>query len=462
MRTLKASGASRRAAIAAVAAVAAIGGVARADDTREKQLEDRVRDLEKQLTEVQENLRGGYFTASSDMEARVSELEKLVADDKGGMVSYFKGGMKSESTDGMHKFSVYGRVQNDWFWFDADSELEDDLGEDMNGGTEFRRVRLGAEGQMYGNVKFKSEIDFAGAEVEFADVYMELSNCSFGSVRVGHFDEPFGLDRLTSSRFTTFLERNMLTDAFAPARNTGIMVHGNAMEDALVYQAGMFRDADGGGDDTGNEDEGEYNFTGRLAWRPMVEDDGNTYLHVGAAVSYRDYSNDEARFRARPNVHATPRFVDTGTFEAETGMHYGLEAAFVASPFSVQGEFAMADVDSDAGDDPSFKGFSLEASYFLTGETRQYSKSKGAFDRNKVKKNYGDADGIGSWQVGVRYDTLDLNDGAIEGGEIDTWTVGLNWWLNPNTRVGMNVVHAEPDDLEGDMTALVFRFQVDF
>ena len=367
------AGGARRLGVAALVTSALAGG-AWADDAREKQLEDRVKDLERTLEKVQQDMRGGYFTASSDLEARVGELERLVADDKGGMVSYFKNGMNSESTDGMHKFKMYGRIQNDWFWTDSDDDVEDALGDELNGGTEFRRVRLGAEGQMYGNVKFKSEFDFAGGAVEFADVMMELTGSPVGTFRVGHFDEPFGLDRLTSSRFTTFLERNFIAEAFAPQRNTGVMVYGNVAEDKLLYQIGMFRDADPAGDDVGNADTGEYNFTGRLAFRPMVSEDGNHYLHLGVAASYRDYSDDTVRYRARPGFHASPRFVDTGDFDGEDGILLGLEAAYTAGAFSVQGEYAIVDVDSASADDPVFDSWSVEASFFLTGEAKQYSK----------------------------------------------------------------------------------------
>lgn len=437
-----------------------------ADESRERVLEERLREVEARLAQVED--RGGYFTATSDLASRVSELERAVlADDKGGFTSYFKQGMRSETADGAHKYQWYGRIQNDWVWWDADSDLKAALGEKLNGGTEFRRVRLGARGTLYGNVDFKSEIDFAEGEVEFADVFMELKNCSFGSFRVGHFDEPTGLDRLTSSRFVTFVERNLVAEAFAPGRNTGMSFQGTAAEDTVAWSLGMFRDADGAGNDVDNEKKGEYNITGRISGRPVIQDDGATFLHLGAWLSLRDYSNDEVRFRARPSVHLGPRFVDTSTISgARDGNVWGLEAAWNSGPFCIQGEYAKASPDIEGGSDPSFDAFSVEASYFLTGESKAYDKNKGSFDRPKVKKNYGDGDGAGAWQLGLRYDTIDLEDGGIDGGQMDVLTFGVNWYLNPNTRVSLNVVNI---DVENDASgfdesgrALVMRFQVDF
>lgn len=447
-------------AVAAGTALAAAAGAARADEASERKLAERLKEVEARLAEVE---RGGYFTANSDLEARIGELERtLAADDRGGMVSYFKAGMKSESSDGANTYQWYGRIQNDWFNFiDPDRDVQDTLGE-MNGGTEFRRVRLGVSGKLYGNVEFKSEIDFAGGAVNFADVYMELKNCGFGNLRVGHFDEPFTIDQLTSSRFSTFVERNIVAGTFAPARNTGIMLHDNFADDFL-YQVGVFRDSNGFGNDTGNEKKGEYNVTARLSGRPMIADDGATFLHLGAAVSMRDFSNDEVQYRARPGVNGAPRFVDTGTISgAMDGTLFGLEAAYNSGPLCIQAEWAQSSIDVDGGDDGDFDALSIQGSYWLTGDTNTYSKSKGSFDRPKIKKNFGDGEGTGGWQLGLRYDTVDLNDASYAGGELDTWTAGVSWYLNPNTRWSFNFVRADREEVEDTVDMIVLRFQVDF
>lgn len=456
----------RKTALAlACAATFAAATAARADEAREQVLERRLAEMEKRLSEVTDGLRGGYFTANSDLESRVSELERSLADDKNAMAAAFKGGWKSTSADKAFAYQFYGRIQNDWVFWDAPDDVKDALGDEVHGGTEFRRVRLGGSGTLYGNVKFKSEIDFAGGAVAFADVYMELTGLPFGAVRVGHFDEPFGLDRLTSSRFITFMERNLMEQAeFTPGRNTGVMLHGNAADDMLCYQFGMFRDANGGGDDIGNAKVGEYNLTGRVAVRPFVEDDGTTYLHLGLAASYRDYSNDEIRYRARPHVHIGPRFVDTGTLTGiSDGNLWGLEAAFVSGPFTAKAEFCKVSGNGDDGvDDFDFDALSAEVSLWLTGETTPYDKGKGAFDRPKVNSNYGDGEGMGAWQVALGYDTLDLNDGVYEGGEMDTMRLGVNWWLNPHTRVTVNYVIVDVKEIDKKANALEMRFQVDF
>ena len=136
----------------------------------------------------------------------------------------------------------------------------------------------------------------------------------------------------------------------------------------------------------------------------------------------------------------------------------GTEAALVAGPFSLQGEYMTAMTNTDDGTDPMFSGFYAMASYFLTGENRTYKG--GLFGRVKPKKNFG-AGGPGAWELAARYSHLDIADEAVEGGELDDITLGVNWYLNPNTRFMFNYVHAGLDTV-GQSDTFQTRAQVDF
>ena len=59
---------------------------------------------------------------------------------------------------------------------------------------------------------------------------------------------------------------------------------------------------------------------------------------------------------------------------------------------------------------------------------------------------------------------MDLNDAGITGGEIDNITAGLNWYLNPNTRMMFNYVFSQVDrtTFDGDTHIFMTRLQVDF
>jgi len=144
----------------------------------------------------------------------------------------------------------------------------------------------------------------------------------------------------------------------------------------------------------------------------------------------------------------------------------------VYGSFTLQGEYVCAMVDSKAAGDPDFSGFYLKGSWFLTGETRPYQKKTGVFSRIKPRRNFTGnfGDGPGAWEASVRFSNLDLSDSRVDGGKITTLSLALNWYLNPNTKVMFNYVHAWADrngataatnyDGEGDIFQM--RFQVDF
>jgi len=134
----------------------------------------------------------------------------------------------------------------------------------------------------------------------------------------------------------------------------------------------------------------------------------------------------------------------------------------VYGPFSVQGEYMMADVDGkDGSSSPTFDGFYIQGSYFLTGEHRKYSTSNGAFNRGKPKENFAFGKGPGAWEVAARYSQIDLSDSGISGGKLKDITVGLNWYLNPNMRLMWNYVRSKLDGV-GNSNLALMRFQIDF
>ena len=78
----------------------------------------------------------------------------------------------------------------------------------------------------------------------------------------------------------------------------------------------------------------------------------------------------------------------------------------------------------------------------------------------KPKKNFG-SDGGGAWELALRYSSIDLNDGDVTGGKMNDITFGINWYLNPATRMMLNYVYSDVEDL-GKASIIQTRFQIDF
>ena len=105
-------------------------------------------------------------------------------------------------------------------------------------------------------------------------------------------------------------------------------------------------------------------------------------------------------------------------------------------------------------------------SYFLTGEHRPYSGSYETFGRVKPKRNFMDGGkGAGAWEAALRYGYTDLSDKDVYGGDQGDISVGLNWYLNPVSRIMFNYVWTDIDKPGvggGILNIFEVRFQVDF
>jgi len=378
------------------------------------------------------------------------------AEDKARWELEWKNSFRLTSADGDIELRFGGRIQNDWAFYDADRRLEPVLGE-LEDGTEFRRARLFFQGELWHAVEFKAQYDFAGGDAEFKDVYLGLIDLpGIGGVRVGHYKEPFSLEEQTSSKYLLFMERSTAVEAFSPSRNNGFMVGHGAGGDRLTWHLGAFKDVD----DFGDRLTDEWNLTGRVTGLPLYGDEGRRVVHLGLAVSDRSPNGDLVRFRSRPESHLAPRFVDTGVRAADGVTLVDLEAAVVHGPLVAQGEWIQAEVDALGSADPSFDGYYVALGWVLTDEHHPYSKSSGAFGRLSPSKSFRQG-GTGAWELAVRYSSLDLTDGAVRGGELTDWTLGLNWYLFSNVRTMLNYVHADLENV-GEADALQMRFQIDF
>ena len=68
---------------------------------------------------------------------------------------------------------------------------------------------------------------------------------------------------------------------------------------------------------------------------------------------------------------------------------------------------------------------------------REYRRKTGIFGPVPVAKSVNQG-GWGAWEASLRWSSLDLTDGLIEGGEMDIFSLGLNWWLTPVFSFNMN------------------------
>jgi phosphate-selective porin OprO/OprP len=283
-----------------------------------------------------------------------------------------------------------------------------------------------------------------------------------GLITVGHHYEPFGREVQTSSKYITFMERSLVAQ-LAPERSTGISV-ANSFGDNWDWRIGAFRASNSYGDDTGNLGAGEWAYTARIEGQLWSDDNGS--LSGGLSGSYRNepeginavgLRDEFASTSIRGGSHMLPSLAGSVVVDGETKL-WGADLAYLRGPWHAMAEYATADVNA-AGGSADLDAWAAQVGYFITGETRGWKD--GDFSRTTPAGNYGDGDNVGAWEVAVRYDTADLDNGGVTGVEMDQWTLGLNWYLNPNTRVMLNYGEADYDGI-GEVEFFGMRFAIDF
>ena len=125
--------------------------------------------------------------------------------------------------------------------------------------------------------------------------------------------------------------------------------------------------------------------------------------------------------------------------------------------FRAEGLLSRVDRAASAGGDLAFDGYYAFVSWFLTGESRPY---KGATFGRVTPKNK-----RGAWEIAARYQAIDLTDGNITGGEQETITLGVNFYVNKYLRFMFNYSSVEvTGGVNGDEepSAFMLRAAIDF
>ncbi|WP_300574578.1 porin [Phenylobacterium sp.] len=325
-------------------------------------------------------------------------------------------------------------------------------------GTEVRRFRLGAKGDLSERLSYVAEADFGGAEVSLQDVTLTYELADGRVISAGHFKPPITMDELTSSNETLFLERSAYASTFAPGRRLGVAA--SAWGEHWGVSGGLFGEAEDGDLDTEREE----------AWLAAVRGyvdllSGDPALHLGLSAYHTAMParGPGVWLRVRPETGRAPRLLDTGAFIADEGTFAGVEIGYGDGPLTLQAEGGGVDY-AGAISGPDFHGWSAQAAWRWTGEPRPYDIEGGVFGRIRPTNPLGQG-GMGALETGVRFTYLDLGDETVDGGEMTTYGVVVNWLPITRLRLSANLIQARIERLRArpvDETLLTLRTAIDW
>lgn len=420
-------------------------------------LRGQVAALEAQLAAIQtrlEELERAEQTAAVAQTAPVpAEAPAAPAPPAGPQISF--AGAPRFTSPGGWSFKPFGRLNLDAGLVD----FPDALGRTDGLGSSLRRARLGMEGSIPGGFGYKVEVEFVGG-TEVTDAYLTYTDGGL-EITAGQHNNFQSMEEVSSSRWSSFMERAAFTDAFGFERRLGLSAQYASGD--LIVQTGAFSD------NVAGLPSKAWSVDGRLVYAPRV---GDTQLHFGGSVHLNNPpSGASVRYRQRPSVNITnERPLATPALPASSEFGLGLETALVSGRFHAAGEAFWQTVNTPGpAADPTFFGGFVEVGYYLTqGDKRGYRG--GRWDRTRPS-NPVNRGGAGAWQVNLRYDHLDLSDSGVIGGSQDGYMASLVWVPTDYTRLTLNYGHLRYDNAafalpsgsrSWNADVLALRSQIDF
>jgi phosphate-selective porin OprO/OprP len=370
--------------------------------------------------------------------------------------------------EGDKAFKVKGRIQADAGYVSAPGSLND---RGLGFNSEMRRIRLGGEGQLGAGFGYKLELELSDNNVDLVDTFVTYEKGGW-LIRLGNHNGFQSLDELTGDTTGSVMERAAFTDAFNFERRLGLSAQYS--KGPLLAQAGVFTDdigslANSNDGVNGGDENNSYSIDGRLVYAPKL---GDTQLHFGASAHWRRLGRLEdasTRYRQRPFLHTTnTRLIGTPGMNVDNEFNYGVEFAAISGPWHAAAEYHALRASRVGLSSVQFSGAYAELGYFLTkDDTRAYKE--GQFAGGKPAHPMG-KDGMGSVQINLRYDYLDLDSKDIRGGQQNAAIAALIWSPIQNLRFNVNYAWLMYDgatalpsgDQDYDAQVLGTRFELDF
>ncbi|MGV8932901.1 MAG: OprO/OprP family phosphate-selective porin [Luteimonas sp.] len=322
--------------------------------------------------------------------------------------------------------SLEGLIQADGNWFNND--LADLNGVGANGKDsefELRRAEIVLKGKGPGNIEWVIGYDAKADKFLDTNIKYKLGGNSSHFVQVGQFKQPNSMEESSSTKNNDFITKSMATNTYGVARRLGVG-YGFGVKNWSINASYFGREL------TRNLAHGS-GYGVRGTWAPINEK-GNI-VHFGLAYVNYDTDSDTFRVRARPDADlASVRLVDAGTFtDSDRIATTSIEGLWVNGPFKLQGEYYTSAIKRLANSDYTSTAGYVQGLWNISGETWGY---KGGVPTTPLP----DEPGRGMWQLGLRYDTIDLNDGSVLGGKMNTVTAGVNYYWRSNFKFAVNYV----------------------
>jgi len=280
-------------------------------------------------------------------------------------------------------------------------------------------------------------------------------------VKVGKFKMPFGLEETGSEDRLDYSFKSRVTDALAPARERGVMLHaGFLKDDRLKYEIGVFR-YDGDGSTIHGVPTAGRTYAARLTGQPLrfvsqlPKTIRHTYLGIAATRGRMFDGLNGVNGQTYSGFTYFDRFYVRGNRS-----RIGAEAAWAEGPVSIKGEYIrMSEERKQQGIRGEDLPDKISRGWYVSGAWTALGKmaARGGRPANPFLTGRG----FGAVELSVRLDVLTFLSATGAGlpsrspraptilpNSDRTWTFGPTWYLNRFMKIQVNAQRERVTDIE--------------
>lgn len=505
--------------------------------------EAKIQALQQQLETLQSqiaDIKKSNEAQIADVKKKNDELAKQAEDSKkaqsgAAKVTLTNGRPTFTSADGQFTASIYANGQADYAYYMQGKEARSlSNGPDLSSGANIRRAQLGIQGKVFGDWSYNFLYDFGGAGTETPGKilysYLQYDGLAPFSVRIGAFAPAYNVEDQTSSSQLMFLERSSPTNIIRNVAGSegrlaiAAIYAGDEFFGSLAYSASKIAE-------TSQYDE-QSALVGRASYLVINDKESDAHLLVGGGFTHVMKLPDLAATNTVGTHTLTlsdipelsvddnsAKLISTGALNAGhftalsgevagnyqnfylQGSYNYMQVARAATNYTVYKSASSSSTVSARPESDKFSAWYVQASWVITGESKQYVPATGSFGLPKPAHPFSIKSGdIGAWEIAARFSDTDLNAheddpaslitgwtsagvktysfiNAVRGGEQKNITLGLNWYPNNTIRFQLDYMWIDVDRLASgtattaslstkqigqDLQAVALRAQVAF
>ena len=254
---------------------------------------------------------------------------------------YWEDGFHLVSPKKRVRIRLDGRLMVDGGYIGADKALQDAFPDLEGGEAGFRDLRVILTGIAYDDIYFKFDLDFASVG-DIKDIWIAYSKIPFiGEIKAGHFREPISLERLTSLRDITFMERATSTSYLLQFRTGFLYENYNIWKNRIGLQLAYTANGTEFASIDYQLTEGQ-NLSTRITINAVENEPKNELLHLGLSFTHKKpvkINDNPSRvyiIAMRPESNLARVSLFNEFTDVSTVLIGGLEAAYSIGSFCYQ------------------------------------------------------------------------------------------------------------------------------